>query len=598
MKTSITIFCFLAALCVPFGAQAGVKPQVDTTSQTDTVRFPGVSRQRPATQSVFDGLFSRTSQRNPSKKQVLEENAVLRGELDSLQYLVDSLMGRTRVEEKEIAFLEGNDSKIEYTTEATDSLLHLWYKNSLAADFDAVEDYDMDSLRFTSNVSDAEMMRRLEAMNSFIQLPFNEQVKNYIILYSERMPSKMGRVLGLSSYYFPIFEDILLRYDLPQELKYMAIVESMLNPVATSRAGARGIWQFMYQTGTAYGLEINSFVDERLDVEKAVDAAARYLRDAYRTFGDWALAISSYNCGAGNVAKAIRRADGKRDFWSIYPYLPKETRGYVPAFVGAMYAMTYYREYRIVPQQMGMPVQTDTFVIRRNLHFEQINGVVGVPVDLLQNLNPQYIHDIIPGNDHPYILKLPYNWTGPFMDANRDSLYAFKADSLLINNKVLEDKGSGKSTGKSSGKSSGKSTSSGSSSGGSNQQRIAYKVKSGDYLGKIASRYGVTVNQLKSWNNLKSNNIQVGKTLYIYKNGGPTISQGSSGSGSSSSSGSGSSSSSKSTGKTVIYTVKSGDTLYKIASQYAGVSTDDIKKANGLKSDAIKAGQKLTIPIP
>ena len=591
MKRLISILGFLAALCAPLGAQAGEKPQVDSTFRKDTVQATGITRQRPATQNVLEGIFGRS--RTPSKREVIQENAVLRGELDSLQYLVDSLMGRTRVDEKAIAILEGNSPEFEYTTETTDSLLHLWYKNSLAADFDAVEDYNMDSLRFTSNVSDAEMMRRLEAMNSFIKLPFNEQVKNYIILYSERMPSKMGRVLGLSTYYFPIFEDILLRYDLPQELKYMAIVESMLNPVATSRAGARGIWQFMYQTGTAYGLEINSFVDERLDVEKAVDAAARYLRDAYRTFGDWALAISSYNCGAGNVAKAIRRADGKRDFWSIYPYLPRETRGYVPAFVGAMYAMTYYREYGLVPQKMGMPAQTDTFEIRRNLHFEQINGVVGVPVDLLQNLNPQYIHDIIPGNDHPYILKIPYNWTGPFMDANKDSLYAFKADSLLASSKVLEDKGKssgGKSSGKSSG--SGTSTSSG-SSGGNNQQRIAYKVKSGDYLGKIASKYGVTVNQIKSWNNLKSNNIQVGKTLYIYKNGGPTISQGSTGGSSGSS---GSSSTNKTTGKTVIYTVKSGDTLFKIAQQYSGVSADHIKKANGLKSDAIRADQKLTIP--
>ena len=590
MKKLITIFSLLAAVCVPLGAQADMQPQVDTTAQADTLGFfPGFTRQQQrSTQNPFEGLFSRSRRQN--RKQVIQENAVLKGELDSLQYLLDSLRGRNTLEEREIAILEGNSpDNIEYTTETTDSLLHLWYKNSLATDFDAVNEYNMDSIRFTSNVSDAEMMRRLEAMNSFIKLPFNEQVKNYIILYSERMPSKMGRVLGLSTYYFPIFEDILLRYDLPQELKYMAIIESMLNPVATSRAGARGIWQFMYQTGSAYGLEINSFVDERLDVEKAVDAAARYLRDAYKTFGDWALAISSYNCGAGNVAKAIRRADGKRDFWSIYPYLPKETRGYVPAFVGAMYAMTYYREYGIVPQRMGMPAQTDTFEIRRNLHFEQINGVVGVPVDVLQNLNPQYIHDIIPGNDHPYILKLPYNWTGPFMDANRDSLYAFKADSLLSHTKVLQDKGSGKSTGKSSGKSSGKSTGSKTSGSSNNQQRIAYKVKSGDYLGKIASKYGVSVNQLKSWNNLRSNNIQIGQTLYIYKNGGPTISQGSTG-------GSSSKSTTTTQSKTVIYTVKSGDTLFKISQKYPGVSADDIKKANGLKTDAIRAGQKLTIP--
>ena len=526
--------------------------------------------------------------RQPSKKQIREENELLRSELDSLQMLVDSLRGLQYLDGYEIAVLEGNDSEgedleaFEYTSEVSDSLLHLWYRNSLVMDFDAVNEYNMDSVRFSSNVSDAEMMRRLSAMNSFITLPFNENVKNYIILYSERMPSRMGRIMGLSAYYFPIFEDILVRYGLPQELKYMAIIESMLNPVATSRAGARGIWQFMYQTARGYGLEINSFVDERLDVEKAVDAAARYLRDAYKTFGDWSLAISSYNCGAGNVSKAIRRADGKRDFWSIYPYLPTETRGYVPAFVGAMYAMTYYREYGIVPQNVGMPAQTDTFHIRRNLHFEQIHSVVGVPVEELQNLNPQYTHDIIPGNDHPYVLKLPYNWTNAFVEANQDSLYSFKADSLL-NGKVLKETAASRSSG-------------GSRSGGSSgSQRISYKVKSGDYLGKIASRYGVTVTQLKNWNHLKSNNIQVGQTLYIYKNGGPSISQGSGSSSKSSGSGS---TTTRQVSKTVIYTVKSGDSLYKIAKLYPGVSADDIKRANGLKSDAIRAGQKLTIPIP
>ena len=575
MKRLVSIFILLSALAFPLGAQSEtvVMSSAETSAETTEegeVQAPPKKTFRERMNELFGG----------NKKQIQEENEVLRGELDSLQLLLDHYRGQAALDEREIAALEQEmeENGFVYTTEATDSLLHLWYKNTLTSDFDAVNEYNMDSVRFSSNVSDTEMMRRLSAMNSFITLPYNDIVKNYIILYSERMPSRMGRVLGLSTYYFPIFEDILLRYGLPQELKYMAIIESMLNPVATSVAGARGIWQFMYQTGTGYGLEINSFVDERLDVEKAVDAAARYLRDAYRTFGDWALAISSYNCGAGNVSKAIRRADGKRDFWSIYPYLPKETRGYVPAFVGAMYAMTYYREYGIVPQKMGMPAQTDTFMIRRNLHFDQIEAVVGVPKEDLQNLNPQYINDIIPGNSHPYVLKLPYTWTASFLEANRDSLYAYKADSLLTG-KVLKEQGSGsKSGGKSTGKSGSSST---------QQQRIAYKVKSGDYLGKIASKYGVTINQIKSWNNLKSNSIQIGQTLYIYKNGGPTISQGSTG---------GSSSSNSSKPKTVIYTVKSGDSLSKIASKYKGVSVDDIKKANGLKSDAIRAGQKLTIP--
>ena len=564
----------MSALMLPLGAQTErvVITTNEITEETDP-QAPQKKSFRERMNELFGG----------NKKQIKEENEVLRSELDSLQLLLDHYRGQASLDEREIAALEHEmeENGFEYTTEATDSLLHLWYRNTLTSDFDAVNEYNMDSVRFSSNVSDAEMMRRLSAMNSFINLPYNDVVKNYIILYSERMTSRMGRVLGLSSYYFPIFEDILLRNGLPQELKYMAIIESMLNPVATSRAGARGIWQFMYQTGTGYGLEINSFVDERLDVEKAVDAAARYLRDAYRTFGDWALAISSYNCGAGNVSKAIRRADGKRDFWSIYPYLPKETRGYVPAFVGAMYAMTYYREYGIVPQKMGMPAQTDTFMIRHNLHFDQIEAVVGVPKEDLQNLNPQYINDIIPGNNHPYVLKLPYTWTASFLEANRDSLYAFKADSLLTGRVVQEGSGS-KSGSKTTGKSGSSTT---------QQQRIAYKVKSGDYLGKIASKYGVTINQLKSWNGLRSNSIQIGQTLYIYKNGGPTISQGSTGGSKSSGS-----SSTGSKSKTVIYTVKSGDSLYKIAQKYPGISADNIKAANGLKSDAIRPGQKLTIP--
>ena len=561
MKRIYSLIILLSALSLPLAAQ--------TERGVENTAIEQNQKEKKPIRDIFNGLFKR-----PGKDQVRQENEILRNELDSLQMLVDSLRGRVFVDEREIEAYEREEALFDYSPEAQDSLLHLWYKNTLASDFDAVNEYNMDSVRFSSNVSDAEMMRRLSAMNSFITLPYNDVVKNYIILYSERMPSKMGRVLGLSSYYFPIFEDILLRYGLPQELKYMAIIESMLNPVATSRAGARGIWQFMYQTGVGYGLEINSFVDERLDVEKAVEAAARYLRDAYRTFGDWALAISSYNCGAGNVSKAIRRADGRRDFWSIYPYLPKETRGYVPAFVGAMYAMTYYREYGIVPQQMGMPVQTDTFMIRRNLHFDQIEAVVGVPKADLQNLNPQYVNDIIPGNNHPYVLKLPYTWTNTFLGADRDSLYAYKADSLLTG-RVLKDAGNGRSGGKSAGK-----------SGSSSQQRIAYKVKSGDYLGKIASKYGVTINQLKSWNNLRSNSIQIGQTLYIYKNGGPSISQG----------GGSKSSGSTSKPKATIYTVKSGDSLSKIASKYPGISVNDIKAANGLKSDAIRAGQKLTIP--
>ena len=525
----------------------------------------------------------------PTRQQLQTENDLLKASLDSLQALVDSLRERKYLEDEELAALmEGNEEEepqMEYTQEVTDSLLHQWYENAFANSISI--DYDMDSVSFSSNVSDDEMIRRLEAMNSFITLPFNETVKNYMILYSEKMPTKMSRVLGLSAYYFPIFEETLNKYNMPVELKYMSIIESMLNIRATSRAGARGLWQFMYNTGRTYGLEINSFVDERLDVAKAVDAAARYMADAYKIFGDWALAISSYNCGAGNVSKAIRRAGGARDFWSIYPFLPRETRGYVPAFVGAMYAMTYYREYGLVPMSVGMPAQTDTIEIKKNLHFNQINAVVGVPLEDLRNLNPQYTHDIIPGNTKTYILNLPFNWTNAFLEVDRDSLYNFKADSLL-SEKVIKDV-----------------------TAASTQQRIAYRVKSGDYLGRIAAKYGVSVNKLKSWNNLKSTNIRAGQILYIYKGGAvPPASSSSSSSGASKSSSNAAPSTPKqapaanpavtttAADGTRYYIVKSGDSLYTIARNFPGVSADNIKAANGLSSSNIKPGQKLIIPKP
>ena len=356
----------------------------------------------------------------------------------------------------------------------------------------AAQEEITDTVHFTTNVSDEELMRRLEAMNPYITLPFNSTVKNYMVLYSEKMPRQMGQMLAKSQYYFPIFEEILAKYHLPLELKYMAVIESHLSPTAESKAGALGMWQFMFRTAKLYGLKITSFMDERLDVEKSADAAARYLRDAYNVFGDWNLAICSYNCGFGNVRKAIQLADGKRDFWSIWPYLPRETRGYVPAFTGAMYAFHYAREYGLQPADMSMPVEVDTFEIRRNLHFRQISEVVGVPLDTVKLLNPQYTHEIIPGNSGVCILNIPATWTEGFI-AGLDSLYVHRAGDLL-NPQVLkniEEAGV--------------------------PQRIAYKVKQDDILGRIALKHGVTVAQIKKWNHLKSDIIRPGQILYIYK---------------------------------------------------------------------------------
>lgn len=551
----------------------------------------------------------------PSKarKEVVRKQA----QVDSLQQVIDNLQNELALrdaEALELAAALSEDeraieeaSQEEYTAEQTDSLLSEWYARKQAETFQSISEYDMDSVRFTTNVPDSVLVERLSRMNSFITLPFNSTVKNYMILYSEKNPRKTEQLLGLATHYFPIFEEIFDRYDMPLELKYMAVIESALNPLARSRAGAHGMWQFMYRTAKLYDLKINSFVDERLDVEKSAEAAAKYLQDAYNIFGDWALAISSYNCGAGNVNKAIRRSGGRRDFWSVYPYLPRETRGYVPAFVGAMYAMTYYKEYGLVPEQITLPAHADTFEIHHNLHFKQIQAVVGTPIEVIKELNPQYTHDIVPGNEGTYLLRLPFSYTNAFIDAG-DSLYRYKADTLL-SEKVLK-----------------------SIKNGGDGESIRYKVRSGDNLSAIGARYHVSVSQLKKWNGLKSNNLRIGQMLTIYprgyvapaKNASTAAAKSSSGSTSanastakgsaknadaaanaarSSSSGTAnaatsgtSAQSNAASGEYTTYTVKEGDSFYTIAKKYPGVSAQNIMSFNGISSNKIRPGMKIKIP--
>ena len=531
-----------------------------------------------------------------SRKELARENARMREVLDSLISELENVRSKAvhhipeQADEGGLA-IEGLLPE-DYTLDVTDSLLSLWYVHKSMLKGDTVS-FNMDSVHFRSSVTDKEYLQRLADMNSFITLPFNETVRNYIILYSEKMPTKMSSMLALSQYYFPLFEEIFDRYGLPKELKYMAVIESAFNPVAVSRAGAKGMWQFMYNTAKMYGLTINSFVDERLDPVKSADAAARYMRDAYRIFGDWNLAISSYNCGSGNVNKAMRRS-GSREFWPVYNYLPRETRGYVPAFVGAMYAFTYYREHGLVPETDSMPVQVDTFHIRRMLHFQQVSALTGVSVEMLKKLNPQYVHDIVPGTaKEEYVLRLPYQYTSKFIE-NEDSVYAYNAKEYFspatLQNIAV--------------------------SGSASSQRIAYKVKSGDYLGRIASRYHVTVKQIMEWNHLRNTNLRVGQVLYIYgKFNGPVAqSSGASSKSSAASSSKGSASSDGATlasskgsaatpppadsaaeGTYTVYVVKSGDSLYRISQDYPGVSADDIMKFNGIGTD-IRPGMKLKIP--
>lgn len=501
-----------------------------------------------------------------SRKELQKENITLARQVDSLRLLLEECREMLQ-EEKEIAddiidmYNAPQDDSSAYSPQTTDSLLNLWYVHRLNNSLDEGI-YNMDSVHFTSNVPDSVLVDRIKRMNAYVTVPYNEKVRDYMILYSEKMPTKMQHMLGLAQYYMPIFEETLSRYDMPQELKYMAIIESALNPVAVSRVGAKGMWQFMYNTARSYGLKINSFVDERYDPVKSADAAARYMRDAYRIFGDWNLAISSYNCGSGNVLKAIKRS-GSNKFWDIYEYLPRETRGYVPAFVGAMYAFNYFKEYGMTPSQVSLPSHADTIHVRKMLHFSQVSDVVGIPLQTLRDMNPQYLHDIVPGEEG-YVLKIPSSYTSAFVE-REDSVYAYKADELF-NPTVMQNL---------------------KESGTVDSERIVYKVKSGDYLGRIASRYGVSVNKIKEWNHLRNNNLRVGQRLVIYKGGHAPAkaSQSTSASSSAKTSDSGS-----------VYTVKSGDTLYEIAKKYPGVSAQDIMKHNGMKSASIKPGMKLKIP--
>lgn len=509
-----------------------------------------------------------------TRTRLKDQNRRLQEMVDSLQLELaryrDELHYSDSIANEMLSVYEENENRSaaglnpeDYTVEVSDSLLNIWYSHKMASD-DEMEVYDMDSIRFESNVPDEVYIERIKKMNSFISLPYNEIVKNYIILYSEKMPTKMSHILGLCQYYMPIFEDIFNRYDIPQELKAMAVIESAMNPLAVSRAGAKGMWQFMYSTAKMYGLHIDSFVDERLDPVKSAEAAAQYLLDSYEIFGDWNLAIASYNCGAGNVNKAIRRSGGKRAFWDIWPYLPRETRGYVPAFVGALYTMTYYKEHGIRPEAVEIPAHIDTLKINKQLHLRQVADLTAAPLEELKNLNPQYRHEIIPGESREYILRIPYEYTNAFIEYE-DSVYRHKAEEYFnpVTIKKIKD--------------------------GADGERIVYRVKNGDYLGRIASRHRCTVAQIKRWNNLSSNNIRVGQRLVIYRGG---TSSGSASASSAPAKTQSSSAAPASGGST--YTVKSGDTLSGIANRN-GVTVAQLKQWNGLSGNNIKVGQKLKV---
>ncbi len=348
-------------------------------------------------------------------------------------------------------------------------------------------------------LSDSVYKARLQALPCVVELPYNQIVKRFILRYVQRGQKQVARMKRMSEYYFPIFEEALDRYGLPYELELMPVIESALNPQAHSHMGAAGLWQFMPATGKRYGLEINSLVDERMDPIKSTEAACRFLKAMYDVFQDWNLVIAAYNCGSGNVSKAIHRAGGKRDFWSIYPYLPRETRSYLPIFIAANYAMNYSDEHGICPAPLEKIMLTDTILTNRRLHLEQVSTKLEIPLDELRRLNPQYTRDILPGGT-TYALCLPSEKAGLFIE-KQDSIYAHKADQLINNRRAEIDMAKVTDI-----------------SGAYRVNGVTYyTIKNGDTLGGIAKKFRCSIKQLKAWNGLKNDNIRAGRKLKIYK---------------------------------------------------------------------------------
>ena len=398
----------------------------------------------------------------------------------------------------------GQEEVIEFPEAMTfelDSLLNLYMsKNYLDEDNDC-------RMKDVNPVFEKEVfIERLKRIPSIIEMPYNEVVQKFIDRYSGRLRHSVSYMLGASNFYMPIFEEALETYGLPLELKYLPVIESALNPKAVSRVGATGLWQFMLATGKRYGLEVNSLVDERRDPIKASYAAANYLSDLYKVFGDWNLVIAAYNCGPDQINKAIHRSKGSKDYWQIYPYLPKETRGYVPAFIAANYIMTYYCEHNICPMTTRLPAKTDTIMVGRNVHLEQIASVCNIDIEQLRTLNPAYRRDIVPGATKLSAVRLPQTEVGKFIDLE-DSIYAYNAEVLFSKRTTVEVNDDVPTyTRKSSSKRSRKKARS---------RGRSVTVKSGQTLSEIAKRNGTTVAKLRRLNGIKGSNIRGGKKLRV-----------------------------------------------------------------------------------
>jgi membrane-bound lytic murein transglycosylase D len=470
------------------------------------------------------------------------------------------------------SFVEDNVVSDTIIDENMDNLIKLWYTQKANAACDSVMSVVEDADSNLSSIPDSVFIQRLARIPSVIPLTYNHIVRNFIEMYLYKKRDVLESVIGLLNFYNPIIDEIFDEYDVPNELKYMSVIESALNPRACSRTRAVGLWQFMYGTGKLYGLTINSLVDDRRDPIKSTHAAIKFSKDLYSMFGDWQLVIAAYNCGPGNVKKAMRRSGGKQNFWDIYYYLPRETRGHVPAYIAAVYVVNYYREHNVVPKPTNLPLATDTIVVHKKIHLGQIAEVLHIPLNTLRDLNPQYICDIVPAfSDIPYGIRIPMEYTTRFID--QEEFIRHYKDSIYFNPKLDL-----------------KSPTRYYSAYTGNGKRIVYIVKQGDNLGNISMRFHVSINQIKDWNGFNSNVIRSGQRLVIYvpnryagtvtqnkpsNNKPPVLSN---------------------DGKNQYYIVKEGDSIWEIAKKFPGTTADDIIRLNNLSSaDKITPGQRLII---
>jgi len=480
-----------------------------------------------------------------------------------------------------------SDIYTEKITRDLDSLVNSWYVKLSMKDFTGDLNGDSTVLEFPDSL----YLQRINKINSIIRLRYNNIIRNHIHVYMVKQRDKFSAILGLLNYYFPMIEDIFDSYGLPAELKYMAIIESALNPNAVSRVGATGLWQFMYSTGRFYGLTINSVVDERRDPVKSTHAAAKFIKDLYNIYNDWILVIAAYNCGPGNVNKAIRRSGNRKDYWEIYYRLPRETRGYIPQYVAATYSVNYYADHKIKPLPLNIPVTTDTIVVNKDIHLSQISEVMGIPLGELRALNPQYRTGLVPGSSKPLSLTLPMSHLGDFIDLH-DTIRNYKPDVYLTRTYKIADP----------------SRSTYIPADVKGKTRLFYTVKDGDNLGYIAEWYRIGLSDLRYWNNIYRNTIRVGQKLVIYvdparseyylkidtmsfaekqKMIGKTIS---------SPPMMLTSLQSETNGEYITYTVRYGDTIWDIVKMFDNVSTSDVLLLNNITDPGrIKVGQILKI---